>query len=149
MAKVNKKEPEPAKTPKKVVVKKSEKTKGRRHQTVRERTKSGDRARKQRIRKTAGRLSAPLKRVRQTGKREYHLPLPDNRLGAILRKRVRILPKFMIEAGQEIRLVTWPNARETTRLTIAVFVFAVIFATIVGILDYGLDKLFREVIIKK
>ena len=30
----------------------------------------------------------------------------------------------------------------------AVFIFAVIFAAIVGLLDFGLDKLFREVILK-
>lgn len=143
MAKVSKKTPDdkqPAKT---------DTSKTRRKQTVRERTQTGERGAKVRIRKTAGKISSPIKGIRRTGKKEYHLPLPDNRAGAILQKRVRLAPKFMREAGQEIRLVTWPNARETWRLTMAVFIFSVIFAAIVGVLDYGLDKLFREVIIKK
>lgn len=148
MAKVSKKASD-AKQPKKIVDPKTEGPKARRKQTVRERTQSGDRGAKVRIRKTAGKLSSPIKSIRRTGKKEYHLPLPDNRIGAVLSKRARLTPKFISEAWNEIRLVTWPNARETWRLTIAVFVFAVVFAAIVGVLDFGLDKLFREVIIKK
>lgn len=148
MAKVNKKALD-AKESKKTVAPKTEGLKTKRKQTVRERTQSGDRGAKVRIRNTAGKLSSPIKSIRRTGKKEYHLPLPDGRAGTILQKRVRLTPRFMREAWQEIRLVTWPNARETWRLTIAVFVFAVVFAAIVGVLDYGLDKLFREVIIKK
>ena len=75
------------------------------------------------------------------------MPLPEGKTGKILGKRVRIVPKFVREAWAEIRLVTWPNRQETLRLTIAVFIFAVVFAVIVGLLDYGLDKLFREVVI--
>lgn len=119
----------------------------KKQQTVRERTQVGESGRKRRLRNTASKVKTPFAKARQTGKREYHLPMPDNRAGKILKKRVRLAPKFMREAGQEIRLVTWPSARETVSLTMAVFIFAVIFAAIVGVLDYGLDKLFREVII--
>lgn len=58
-----------------------------------------------------------------------------------------LLFKFIREAWQELRQVQWPNARETTRLTIAVFVFSLVFGTIIAITDYGLDKLFRKVFI--
>jgi preprotein translocase SecE subunit len=138
-----------SKKPKKVVAEKTEVSKSKRQQTVRERSQRGERGARRRIRNTAGRLSSPITRVRITGKKEYHLPLPDNRAGTILKKRVRLVPKFLRLSWQEIRLVTWPNASETIRLTSAVFIFAVIFALIVGALDFGLDKLFREVIIKR
>lgn len=148
MAKVSKKA-EDAKQPKKAVASKTDGLKNKRQQTVRERTQRGERGAKRRIRNTAGKLSSPITRLRQVGKSEYHMPLPDNKAGKILQKRVRLTPKFLREAWKEIRLVTWPSAKETTRLTFAVFIFAVVFAAIVGTLDFGLDKLFREVIIKK
>ncbi len=148
MAKASKKASD-SKKPKKITTEKAEAVKGRRQQTVRERSQSGERGARRRIRNTAGKLSSPIKRVRLTGKREYHLPLPDNRAGTILKKRVHLVPKFLQLSWQEIRLVTWPSASETFRLTLAVFIFAVIFAIIVGALDFGLDKLFREVIIKR
>lgn len=148
MAKVSKKAEENAKKPAKKVVTKADKPKVKKQQTVRERTLSSEKTTRRRLKKTAGRVTSPLKKISGSSKRQYTLPLPDNRAGRVLNKRVRLAPKFMREAWHELRLVTWPNARETYRLTIAVFVFAVIFAAIVGVLDYGLDKLFREVIIK-
>jgi preprotein translocase SecE subunit len=120
----------------------------RKQQTVRERSQASGASKPQRIRSTAGKLKTPLKKAGSVGKKEYHLPLPDNRAGKILRKRVRLFPKFVREAWHEIRLVTWPNMRETFRLTMAVFIFSIVFAAIVGLLDYGLGKLFREVLLK-
>ena len=116
-------------------------------QTVRERTQQSSNAKPRRLRRTAGKLTGRFGRVRSMGQKEYHMPLPEGKTGKILGKRVRIVPKFVREAWAEIRLVTWPNRQETLRLTIAVFIFAVVFAVIVGLLDYGLDKLFREVVI--
>lgn len=133
---------------KKVAAAKTVKPRLKKQQTVRERTQAKSPGRAKRIRTKAGGIKTPFKKAHSTGKREYHLPLPDNKAGRILRKRVRIVPKFIREAWREIRLVTWPTPRETVRLTIAVFIFATIFATIVGILDFGLDKLFKEVLIK-
>jgi preprotein translocase SecE subunit len=49
---------------------------------------------------------------------------------------------------RELRLVTWPGRRESLRLTSAVLVFAVIFGAIVAGVDFGLDKLFKELILK-
>lgn len=95
-----------------------------------------------------GRISALFKKLKGPGGKEYHpFKLPDNRAGRLLQKRGRLIPSYFKEAWQEISKVSWPNRRETTRLTIAVFIFAVIFTTIVAILDFGLDKLFREIII--
>ena len=119
-------------------------------QTVRQRTQIGNKTNKRRIRTTAGKLANPLKKVRTHGKKEFHpIRLPDNKLGRLLGKRVKIAPRFLREAWQEIRLVTWPNRKDTLRLTMAVFIFSVVFAAIVGVLDYVLDKIFREVIIGK
>ena len=116
-------------------------------ETVRERAAKGQTEKPRRIRKTAGKVVTPILGAKRIGKKEYHLPLPNNKAGRILKKRVRLAPKFVREAWAEIKLVTWPNRRDTMRLTMAVFIFAVIFAVIVGFLDFGLDKLFKKVIL--
>lgn len=115
--------------------------------TVRERTRSSGAGKPKRVRSSAGKVASGFSRLRQKGRKEYHLPLPDNKFGRILSKKVRFIPRFISNSWSEIRLVTWPNLPQTMRLTMAVFIFAVVFATIVGVLDYGLNKLFREVII--
>lgn len=93
-------------------------------------------------------LLKPLKKAHNVGKKEYHpIKLPDNRFGRILGKRINIIPKYFKESWQEIRMVTWPNRRETIRLTIAVFIFSAVFATIVASLDFVLDKVFRNLIV--
>jgi preprotein translocase SecE subunit len=58
------------------------------------------------------------------------------------------LIRYFINSGRELKLVTWPNARQTFRLTYAVMIFAVVFGVLVALVDYGLDKVVKEVIIK-
>lgn len=60
-----------------------------------------------------------------------------------------LAPPYIRNAWKELRLVTWPNARQTRRLTFAVIVFSLIFGGIVAIVDYGLDKLFRALILNQ
>jgi preprotein translocase SecE subunit len=80
-------------------------------------------------------------------RREFHLPLPDNKVGRLLGRRVHLVPSYLREAWQEVRLVAWPNRRDTLRLSLAVFIFAVIFGGLIWVVDYGLDRLFREVLL--
>lgn len=88
-------------------------------------------------------------RVRDFGRKEYHpIKLPDNKVGRFLTKRRKAFPSFFGDAWRELKLVTWPDRSETTKLTVAVIIFAVIFGAIIAIVDYGLDKLFRNVILK-
>ena len=116
-------------------------------QTVRERASKAQTDKPRRIRKTASKVATPLAKARKAGKKEVYLPLPDNKAGRFLNKKVRLVPAFFSEAFAEIRQVTWPGKKDTLRLTLAVFVFAVIFSIFVGFLDFLLDKLFREFII--
>jgi len=59
-----------------------------------------------------------------------------------------IVPRYIRNSWNELRLVTWPNARQTISLTYAVLIFSVLFGIVVAILDFGLDKLFKAFIIK-
>jgi len=73
--------------------------------------------------------------------------MPDNRAGRFLNKRRSIIPSFFSEAWVELRQVVWPSRRETWKLTLAVFVFAIIFGLLVAITDYGLDKVFKRILV--
>ena len=55
--------------------------------------------------------------------------------------------RYVRDSWSELKLVTWPTFRESRRLTTAVIIFSVIFGLLIAIVDYGLDKLFREVIL--
>jgi preprotein translocase SecE subunit len=56
-------------------------------------------------------------------------------------------PTYFRESWKELRQVTWPNRRETWQLTLAVIIFSVIFGALVAIVDFGLDKVFKKLII--
>ena len=59
------------------------------------------------------------------------------------------LPLYIRNSWRELRMVTWPSRRQSWKLTYAVIVFSVIFGALVFIVDFGLDKLFKELIIKR
>jgi preprotein translocase subunit SecE len=118
-------------------------------ETVRERTeKAAKPAKPRRISRTTGKVAKPLKAASNFGRREYYLPLPENKAGRFLNKRRHIMPSYFRNSWRELRLVTWPSRRETWKLALAVFMFAIIFGVIIAITDYGLDKIFRKVLLK-
>lgn len=59
-----------------------------------------------------------------------------------------IFPKYFRESWQELKKVTWPDWVKSRQLTFAVLVFAVIFGVTVAIIDFGLDKIFRNILLK-
>lgn len=67
---------------------------------------------------------------------------PLNIVGKIL------VPVYLRNSWGELRQVEWPSIKQSRDLTFAVLVFAVIFGIIVAIVDFGLDRLFRDVLLK-
>jgi preprotein translocase SecE subunit len=55
---------------------------------------------------------------------------------------------FLRNSWRELKSVTWPARRDGLRLTWAVVAFSVVFAVIIAIVDYGLDKLFKQLLLK-
>lgn len=100
-----------------------------------------------RLQRTAASVKVPLIKARQIGGKSYQLPLPDNRLGRILGKQIRVRSSFFSGAWGELRQVQWPTAKETIKLTFAVFIFALAFGALISATDYGLDKIFRKVLL--
>lgn len=96
----------------------------------------------------ASKVSSSARTANAKLKKEFHIPLPNNKLGRFLSRRGRLMPKFITESWGELKDVTWPSKNETYRLTVAVFVFSIVFGLIVAFLDVGLDKIFKELILK-
>jgi preprotein translocase SecE subunit len=59
-----------------------------------------------------------------------------------------LMPKYFINSWREVREVTWPTRKETWRLTLAVFVFAIVFGALVAGVDKGLDVLFKKLVLR-
>lgn len=66
-------------------------------------------------------------------------------IGIFLKKVLLI--NYFTSSWQEVKKVEWPNRKETMKLTLAVFVFAIALGVFVSVIDFGLDKLFKEVIL--
>jgi preprotein translocase subunit SecE len=116
-------------------------------QTVRQQAAavSAEKPKKRRIRKITSKGVGKLKTVHRFGQKEYYLPLPDNRIGNFLNKRRSFIPRYFKDSWVELKKVTWPNRKETTKLTIAVFTFAITFGLLVAVVDFGLDRLFKQI----
>ena len=121
----------------------------RKLQSVRERAANSEVEKKpRRLRVASTAMKKPISGAAQAGRKEYHpIKLPDNRVGRILGRRVHFIPRYFRDAWTELKQVTWPSRRESVKLTVAVFIFAVLFGALIWVTDYGLEQLFRKVLI--
>ena len=55
---------------------------------------------------------------------------------------------YFRNSWKELRQVTWPTGKQSRQLTAAVIVFATVFGLLVALLDFGLDKIFKQVLLK-
>jgi preprotein translocase subunit SecE len=113
------------------------------------------------VRERAGRTQEAAGKPKRTHKPRKILAIfaPLKPVGRVLQKFGRrqpmyilgliLLPRYIRNAWRELRQVTWPNRRESLRLTSAVIVFATIFGILIALVDYGLDKVFKKVILKQ
>ncbi|MEO6513992.1 MAG: preprotein translocase subunit SecE [Candidatus Saccharimonadales bacterium] len=58
-----------------------------------------------------------------------------------------LIPPYFKNSWRELKMVTWPSGKQTRDLTMAVILFSIVFGAIVAIVDFGLDKLFKKVIL--
>lgn len=92
-----------------------------------------------------GKVNLRLKRSKLLEKLKKALSFVFTPLGKLFQL---IMPRYFINAWRELKQVSWPNSKETRRLTLAVFIFAIVFGTVVSIVDKGLDEFFKKVILK-
>lgn len=92
---------------------------------------------------------APFASVLNMLSKEYHpIKLPDSKVGRALTKHRVATPSYFTDSVSELRKVEWPTRKQALSLSMAVIVFSVSIALFVQLLDYGLGKLFKEVILK-
>lgn len=126
-------------------------------ETVREKMAkaSESEAKPRRIRQTASKANQPLKALGKgiaLGARPFAFLLtpfktkPARFVGRILAKVLFI--NYIRNSWRELKQVTWPTRRETIKLTVAVFVFATAFALLISLVDYGLDKVFKTLLLE-
>lgn len=91
------------------------------------------------------------KSIRGFLKREFHLPLPKNRFGSFLSRKVRP-PKFIRKIGsyfknswRELKKVDWPKRKEAWKLTFAVIMFTVVFSVLLTLLDAGFELIAERI----
>lgn len=137
----------------------SAKKKNRRRapQTVRERSESSANTKHKRriVQKTATGISKPIKAIwAKLAKllKPFSFILkpfktkPFRFIGLVLSKILLI--SYFKNSWKELRQVTWPSRKETWSLTFSVFAFAAVFGLLVTVVDYGLDKIFKALILK-
>lgn len=130
-------------------------TRAKRPQTVRERSQTDAKSVKtRRVRQTAQTVTKPVSAAHK-GVKSALKPLspllspfktrPVRFVGRWLSKLLLI--NYLHSSWKELRQVSWPGRKETTKLTLAVFTFAIVFGAIIAITDYGLDKIFRKILL--
>lgn len=133
--------------------KKTTKRRVKNPETFRERalkaaTESGKPKKTTKVRKGASRVFVPFRFANKQLKKFFSL-----KAFRWLRKPVRVLSKVLLidyfsKSWGELKQVTWPTWRESLRLTSAVLIFAIIFGVAIAGVDYGLDKLFKDILLK-
>ena len=59
-----------------------------------------------------------------------------------------IVPRYFRTSFIELKKVAWPSLKQSLKLTYAVLAFAVVFGSAIALLDYGLDKVFKTILLK-
>lgn len=102
-----------------------------------------------RLKNAGGKLTNPLlKPIGQTASNVARL-----KAFRWLRKPLRLIgklifPVYLRNSWRELRQVTWPSWKESRRLTYAVLIFAIIFGAAIALVDYGLDTVFKHILLK-
>jgi preprotein translocase subunit SecE len=102
-----------------------------------------------RVKRAARAVVTPVTRPLGTASRQ----LGKNKAFRVVSKPFKLvgkvlLPVYIRNSWKELRLVTWPTVKQSRRLTFAVIIFATVISGAIAFLDYGLDKLFRNILLK-
>jgi len=102
-----------------------------------------------RVRKAAGRPFVFVFRPVGRAFKKLGQYQPFKFIGKVLHWVGLILwPRYFRNSWKEIRGVTWPSLKQSLRLTYAVLAFAVIFGASIALVDWGLDKVFKHILLK-
>lgn len=95
-----------------------------------------------RVKSVSGKLVSPIAKPIGSSARKAANFKPLRLIGKV------IFPSYFRNSWRELRQVQWPSWKQSRQLTFAVLVFAVIFGAAIAAVDYGLDKVFRNILLK-
>ena len=73
----------------------------------------------------------------------------DTRLSKIFRIiGMVLLPLYFRNSWKELKQVTWPNFKLSRQLTLAVIIFAIFFGISIALVDSGLSRIFKVILLK-
>jgi preprotein translocase SecE subunit len=77
----------------------------------------------------------------------------QTRTGKFIKQVLHILAiilfiSYVRNSFKELKQVTWPNWRQSWKLTYAVLAFAIVFGAAIAGLDWVLGKIFKQILIK-
>ncbi|NBW29154.1 preprotein translocase subunit SecE [bacterium] len=59
-----------------------------------------------------------------------------------------MFPSYFRNSFKELKQVTWPSVSNGIKLTWAVIVFAIVFGLSISVLDWGLTKVFKNILLR-
>jgi preprotein translocase SecE subunit len=105
--------------------------------------------RKRRVSNRVGKVTSPVFSPISSNSRKLFSKQPFKFLALVFHYiGLVLLPRYLRNSWKELKLVTWPNWQESRRLTFAVLAFAVVFGAVIATVDYGLDKVFKTILLK-
>ncbi len=118
-------------------------------ETVREKRdkqrRIAEQPKKQRFAKAKSLLARPFRWIGSWSLWQSKFWVPFRFVGRLI-SRIFFFSYFK-NSFQELKKVTWPGWKLSLRLTWAVLVFSIFFGVIIAIVDFGLDKLFKKLIL--
>ena len=77
-------------------------------------------------------------------------PIRNSRVWKFLRRWILRSPfkGYFVNSWRELRKVEWPDRKTSWKLTFTVIAFSTIFAVITTSLDYGFEKLAKQIFLK-
>lgn len=99
-------------------------------------------------------VKASAKKVKDSNKQSFlsrlFSPIAKSRAWKFLRRWVIRSPfgGYFVGAWRELRQVNWPKRKTAWKLTMAVFLFSAVFSAFTTALDYGFEKLARQLLLR-
>jgi preprotein translocase SecE subunit len=77
-------------------------------------------------------------------------PIRRSRIWRFLRRTILRSPfgGYFKNSWQELRLVKWPDRKTALKLTLVVIIFSAVFSAFTTALDYGFEKLAKQLFLK-
>jgi preprotein translocase SecE subunit len=99
---------------------------------------------KRRLRQASSKVTSPVARAGSSilaTKPAQVMRKPASMVGKV------VVPPYLRNSWQELRLVNWPSWRQSRKLTVAVLIFAIVFGLVIAGVDWVVDKIFRNILL--